>query len=307
MFYPSAWYRAKARSALKGRWQTALLIALIVNLPTMLVQGIAAFTGNDPVDKLQAVVVTASRDGVFSRELLIREIQAFLSSTGFLATQGLNLAAWLITPCLALGMYKWVIDLLRGREGPVSTALCLMKLFLKAIGLQLLIILKVLAWMLPGIAATVLAMIPLYNAGADQTAAVAAFRTLNTMTLPLMALMAVPGVMAALRYAMAEYILADEPGTRILECVRISKNLMKDRKKNLFFLMVSFLLYYLLQLLVASFLSGAGSNVPALMFQMFTGLALNVYMSASVAAFFLQVTGEEAKAPENPDAGEELN
>ena len=41
----------------------------------------------------------------------------------------------------------------RGQEDPVGTVLCRMKLFLKAIGLQLLIILKILLWMLPGIAA----------------------------------------------------------------------------------------------------------------------------------------------------------
>ena len=42
MYFPSAYFRAKARAALKGHWQTALLIALVVNLPSLLMQAISA-------------------------------------------------------------------------------------------------------------------------------------------------------------------------------------------------------------------------------------------------------------------------
>ena len=154
MYYPSAYFRRKALAALKGRWQTALLIALIVNLPTLLMQGFSAFTGNDPISRLESVIVTASRDGILTQQLLLDEINALLGSTGFWTVRGLELLAWLVTPCLSLGMYAWLMDRLRGWDGPVSTVFCRMKLFLKAIGLQLMIILKVLLWMLPGMAAT---------------------------------------------------------------------------------------------------------------------------------------------------------
>ena len=304
MFFPSGYYRAKARAALKGHWEIALLIALIVNLPSLLVQGIAVFTGNDLVDRLQAIVVTASREGNYSQQLLVQEVRSFLQSTGFLTTQGLNIAAWLVTPCLALGMYKGLLDLLRGQAGPVATAVCRVKLFFKAIGLQLLIILKVLAWMLPGLAAAGLSLVPLFQAGNDQEKLLSALQTSNAMTLPVLLLMIVPGVIAALRYAMSEYILADEPDTRIRECVRTSKKLMQDQKKSLFFLMVSFLLWYLAQMLVASMLSGLGSDIFSLMFQMLSGLALNVYMCGSVADFFLQLRGEETRVPDPADVRE---
>ena len=46
---PSALFRAKAREMLRGRWQTALLIALAVNLPGLLVQAVSAFSGVDPL------------------------------------------------------------------------------------------------------------------------------------------------------------------------------------------------------------------------------------------------------------------
>ena len=60
-YFPSAYFRAKARAALKGHWQTALLIALVVNLPSLLAEGIAAYTGNDPVTWLTGLVTAASR------------------------------------------------------------------------------------------------------------------------------------------------------------------------------------------------------------------------------------------------------
>ena len=120
-----------------------------------------------------------------------------------------------------------------------------------------------------------------------------------------MLLMIIPGAIAALRYALSEYIMAENPESKILFCVRRSKELMRDRKKDLFFLMVSFLLWYLLELLIASMLSG----VLSLVFQMLAGLALTVYLSCSVCAFYQRLTEAEAKH-ESPDAepeAEELN
>ena len=302
MLYPSAIFRMKARAALKGHWQAALLVALIVNLPTLLMQGFSAFTGNDLANRLQSVVVAASRDGVMSQSLLVKEINDVLNSTAFWTIRGLELLALLITPCLALGMYKWLMDLLRGEEHPVSFVFCRMKLFLRAIGLQLLIILKVLLWMLPGIAVMAVLMFPLFRAGNAQAQLEALQRGYN-LTLPVMLLMIIPGAMAALRYALSEYILAEEPGTKILECIRRSKELMKDQKKNLFFLVFSFLLWYILEILIASLLSG----VLSLVFQMFAGLALNVYMSCSVAAFFLHLAYGEKPVPGPEPASEDLN
>ena len=288
MYYPSGFFKGKAREALKGHWQTALLIALIVNLPSLLAQGITVFTGNDPMDRLQAVMITASRDGTLTQSLLIREITAYLTSSGFWMMVGLNVAAFVITPCLGLGMNKWLMD--RLRKAPVTDVLdgafCRVRLFFKALGLQLLIILKVLLWMLPGIALFAGLLIPLYTAETAD-AANSVLRTVNVMTLPVILVMAVPGGIAALRYAMAEYILADEPETKITECVRRSKEQMRELKRMLFMLLVSFLFWYLLQLLAASLLSGM-SSILALLFQMLTGLALSVYMSGSEAAFYLE-------------------
>ena len=304
MYYPSGYYRKKALAALKGHWQTALLVALVVNLPTMLMQAISAFTGNDPMTRLEAYIVTSSRDGVMSREALIGEINAILSSTSFWVIRGLDVVALVITPCLSLGMYKWLMDLLHGQEQPVNSVLSRMKYFFKALGLQLQVILRVLLWMLPGIIAAGFLVYPVLRAGNAQ-AQLAALQRSQGLSFPVLLLMAVPGAIAALRYALADYIMAENPENKILFCVRRSRELMRDRKKDLFFLMVSFLLWYLLELLIASMLSG----VLSLAFQMLAGLALTVYLSCSVCAFYQRLTEAEAKheSPDAEPAAEELN
>ena len=193
MFYPSGIFRMKARAVLKDHWQTALLIALIVNLPTLLMQGFSAFTGNDLIPRLNSVLVSASRDGLLPQEQLLKEIDVILGSTSFWTMRGLELLAWLITPCLTLGMYRWLLNRVRGLEDPVSTVLCRMNQFFRAIGLQLLIILKVLLWMLPGIAVSVYLLLPVYQSG-DVTVQLAALQRSYNMTLPVLLLIAVPGV-----------------------------------------------------------------------------------------------------------------
>ena len=304
MYIPSAFYRRKALAALKGHWQTALLIALIVNLPTLLMQGFSVYTGNDLADRLQAVMVSASRDGVMTPQLLLDEFNAILNSTGFWTIRGLEILAWLVTPCLALGMYKWLLDLLRGTEGPVNTVFSRMRIFLKAIGLQLLIILKVLLWALPGLAVMVYLLLPVFTSTNVLTQLSAMERGYN-MTLPVLLLTAVPAVMAALRYAMSEYIMAEDPESKTLFCIRRSKELMLNQKRSLFLLAVSFLLWHLLEILVSSMLPG----VLALVFQMLVGLALSVYMSGSFSVFYLRLKGlqENHQSPDAEPAPEELN
>ena len=304
MYYPSGYFRRKARAVLKGRWQTALLVTLIVNLPSLMMQGISAFTGNDAAVRLQAFMTAASRDGILTRETLLNEIQALLESTPFWTIRGLELLAWLITPCLTLGMYKWILDRLAGLDDPVSTVFSRMKLFLKAIGLQLMIILKVFLWMLPGLAAYAVAMIPVFRAAGPEKA-LSALQGVYAISLPLILLVTVPAVIAALRYALAEFIMADDPDNKIMFCIRRSKFLMKEQKRNLFLLMLTFLLWYLLSMLVSSVLSG----VFSLVVQMLASLAISVYMATSVGAFYLRLEERDIPdpVPGSEDEGGELN
>ena len=156
----------------------------------------------------------------------------------------------------------------------------------------------------PLLAVMILLLFPVFQAGTADARlnALAASQALSL--LPVL-LMVVPAVMAALRYALAEYIMAEKPESRIRFCISRSKALMKDQKRNFFFLLTSFLLWYLLELLIASLLSG----ILSLVFQMFAGLVLSVYMTCSVAAFYLRLEEAEEKHedPNAEPAPEELN
>ena len=302
----SALFKAKARAVLQNHWQTALLIALIVNLPTLLVQGIGAFTHNDLLTRVEDLMLDAAYSTA-AMESLPASVRALFSETGILIVLGLNVLAWLITPVLSLGMNHWTLDRIRGEEEPVTTVFSRLRIFLKGIGLRLWIALNILLWMLPGITATVLAMLPLMNA--DPTDAQAVSSAMNTSSLLIwfgMTLMVVLGVIGYLRFAMADFILADEPEERVLSCARRSKMLMKGRSGALAMLLLSFLMWYLLIIFVTSIIAGIAGDIIALVIQMLGSLFLSVYMLTSQGVFYeaLRMTKDAPLQPQSPeDAG----
>ena len=61
-------------------------------------------------------------------------------------------------------------------------------------------------------------------------------------------LLVVPGVIAAYRYSMADYILIDDPTKSPLQCLKESKRMMDGHKGELFMLDLSFIGWFLLGL-----------------------------------------------------------
>jgi uncharacterized membrane protein len=282
----NAVFRAKARAALAGHWQTALLIALIVNLPSLLVQGIGSFTNSDPITRLQLLALEAANTGLSADELLAR-VGALFSETGVLLMSGFSVLAWIVTPVLSLGMNHWALDRLRGLSEPVSAVFSRLPVFLKSIGLRLLITLKVILWMLPGVGVSLLYLIPLNNAR-NVTSEAEVYAAVNSSIRLLYVgifVMIILGVFAYLHYALADFILADEPEERILSCVRRSKQHMAGRKGSLLSLVLSFALWYLLLLFITSFLSEL-SPILGLLLQMLGSLVLSTYVLLSVGAFY---------------------
>ena len=303
MFY-SAVFKAKARAVLQQHWQTALLIALIVNLPSLLVQGIAAFTNTDPIIRLENLVLDASRSTA-AMNALPDTVRAMLSETGILVMAGLGILAWLVTPALSLGMNHWTLDRIRGEEEPVSAVFSRLSIFLKGIGLRLMIALKVLLWMLPGIAVFLAGLIPLYTTDfASREAALSAANTSLLIMYAAMMAMLVLGLMGYLRYALADFILADEPEERVLSCLRRSRELMNGRRGALLGLLVSFILWYLLISIVSSFAAGFGGSVFSLMVQMLGSLFVSVYMLTSEGVFYEGLRMAPVQAPPVEDAPE---
>ena len=285
MFFSAA-FKAKARAALQQHWQTALLIALIVNLPSLLVQGISAFTNNDLMARLENMALQASGSAA-AMNALPESVRSMLSESGIVTMLILSAVAWLVTPVLSVGMTHWTLERLRGQDLPVSAVFSRLRIFLKSIGLRLLIVLKVLLWMLPGLAVFLFSVIPLMRANPGNSGElVSAVNISFHLVSAGMIAMAVLGVMGYLYYAMAEFILADEPEERILSCARRSKMLMKGRRSVLMSLWLSFLLWYLLILMVSSMVAGIAGAVIALVLQMLGSLFLSVYMLASEGVFY---------------------
>ena len=78
LFFPSAIWKFKARAALKNNWQTGLLIALIVNLPSLLVQAVGSFTGYDLMLRIQNALNEAVSAGSLPYSLTKRPISVSL-------------------------------------------------------------------------------------------------------------------------------------------------------------------------------------------------------------------------------------
>jgi uncharacterized membrane protein len=84
----------------------------------------------------------------------------------------------------------------------------------------------------------------------------------------------VPGIIAAYRYAMAPFIMAENPDMRPREALRASSQLMDGHKWELFCLSFSFIGW--------TFLAGLTLGIG--------GLWLNPYVSAAYAAFYRNIS-----------------
>ena len=297
MVIPSGFWKRMAREALRNHWLTALLIALIVNLPSLLVQGIATVTGNELLSRVQELLYsTVSPSGTMvDQEKLVAGLRHLTQESGLWIMQGLYLAAWLLTPCLTLGMTAWLLGRLRKQEDPgVTGVFSRMNLFFRGIGLRLYVAWRVFLFMLPGVALSALSLLPLWLS--DSSSRISVLSAVNTsMGLQSAAVIAtgVLGVIAAMKYALADMFLADHPDMRAIQAARCSRMMTRGKKGQLFMLYLSFLLWYVLEMMITSFCLGMFGSVPALMAQMLMSLAISVYLQCSVAAFYLG-SGEEA-------------
>ena len=86
----------------------------------------------------------------------------------------------------------------------------------------------------------------------------------------------IPGIIAAYRYAMAFYFMAQNPSIGVFEAIDMSKKAMQGNKMRLFFLQISFIGWILLSILIMGF--GMIAVIP--------------YENAAVTAFYLDITGQ---------------
>ncbi len=297
---PPAFYRFRARKALKGHWLTALQIALIVSLLPWLVRGIFNYTSPEMIRKITEIANSdALMDGTFSSAVLVGFLREYGSRLYLFA--GVELAAYLLIPCLTLGMDKWMMDRLRGQDGPVTAVFSRAKLFLKACGLEIYVALKIFLWMLPGLCLTTLVTYLFIIMGESTSEILTMFQTYILSVLPFS--MIVPGFFAYVRYSLAEYILAEKPETKIRECVSRSKKLIKG---NMRLIAMNILFFFLLIFLTSLF--GALPSILYYVVTLLFSLVITAYWTGTLSAVYLHLEfGAEQKEEQasDPDAASE--
>lgn len=148
-------FKSKAMRALKGNWQTALLVSFFASLPLTVVQLLRS-------TQLPDLAYFTTYDAMYAA------VQAIRPETWF--TLGLaGVLASLITPALAVGCNHYFISRLRGQELGFSGLFSRLRYFFKALLLYLLMWIRVMLWSLllfiPGIIALLrYSMAPYYLA-----------------------------------------------------------------------------------------------------------------------------------------------
>lgn len=284
-------FRVRARKALQNHWQIALLIGLIAALPELLSQLVSALTGGSAAQRL-TVLIENDMNILYSNERLASELQSILNDQGFRWSAILRVITWLVAPALSLGMTAYLLGLLRMQAGTVSSVFSRMKIWYKSIGLHIMTSLKAFLWALPGIAVTIAATFLLaYNVNSTEDL-YSMVSWVNFLAYAGTLAAIIPMVLALLRYAMASMVLADEPSTGVMQAIRRSKEMMKHQKGNFFLLMLSFVGWYLLLVLLEILLINMVGYVLASTIYMVLSLALNIYITTTACAFYLNAKGE---------------
>lgn len=165
-----------------------------------------------------------------------------------------NLLSLLFSPALMLGCNRYFLNLLVGRDSGVREGLLgRMGIWPKALWLYVQMGVRIFLWSL---------------------------------------LLVVPGILAAIRYSMAPYFMAQDPSISASEAIEKSKHAMKEMKLAYFSLIISFIGWSLLANVAQMFLMSFGV-VIALVAAQFMQVAISAYMNAACASFFLTVASED--------------
>lgn len=270
--------KLQARQALKDNWQIALMVALIASLPSLISQVIAMMTQTSSTQLLTAAMTAAGQN------LTMNDLAELLGETAVSAVPSMvvGVISFLVSPFLTLGMLNYFFKLLRNEpDALIGTVFSRRNCFFKGIGLSLMIGLRTVLWMLPGMAVEMLGLVllPILPEGLYFLSASLIY------VAPI--LMLVLGIRAIMHYSMATRVMAETPSLGVNACIRQSISMMSTRKMQLFSLYISFILINLGLMLLTSLLTAIAGNVIASTANMALSFALNIYIQMSISAFYL--------------------
>ena len=314
---PAFEFRRRARMAMKPLMPILLVVALIAALPSLISDTVTHIADADPAqlmtDYSNRIMQVMENNGLTQNEVMgdivideakltgdlfaaleefTQASQTFMTEKGPLMA-GLSLMVAVCSPVLTMGLINALLHALRKQPFGPEIALSRVRYILKAFGLMLLFAVKLLLWMLPGMAVMFAGFfLPDAIGGLAMAAGIIAS--------------IVMGIRAAYRYAMVTFVMADDPTTTIRGCFRRSCEVMQRRKLELFSLEISFIGWHLLLSLVQSMLMGFGV-VIGLTLGMFASLFLTVYTNCAHAAFYQEYAVGPVAAASAEAETDELN
>ena len=232
-------FKRRALDALKGNWQTALLVSFFA--------AILATVCNLAQPRV-VVEVSGTTPEAFALAMEKAEQALLAMPQGRWILLGiLYVLNFFITPALTMGCNHYFVSRLEGEELGFSGLFSRMNIWGKALLLDLYVGIKVLAWSL---------------------------------------LFIVPGIIAAIRYSMAGYFMAEDPSISPIEAVRRSKEVMQTNEWLYVKLELSFLGWMIMPLLLQLILWDANIIFALVVYQAML-LFVHTYMNGAIAAFFI--------------------
>ena len=264
MMMGSFLFKQKARDMLKGNWQNALVISFFSGVLLTIAQVLQSVTLKDVqsvMDSLTVFMGTLGGELTNAQSQQVLELYnklfaaiASIPNSAWLLLVGLNLLALVVTPALSLSCSYYFIRLTQKEDiGIRNGLLCRIRILPKALWLHIRMFVQIFLWSL---------------------------------------LLFIPGLIAALRYSMAVYFMAEDPSISAGEALRRSKEAMKvkGRKMSYLMLLISFVGWNLLISMAQLLLASTVGTVITLVAAQFMSLALNTYVNASCAAYYFAVS-----------------
>lgn len=238
MMVGSYYYKLKAKEALKGNWQNAMLVAFFSGVLGTVLQ-------------VLQMVLLPGQSGFATVEAYADALLQ-VPMQNWLALLLVSLLALLISPALGLGCNHYFVQLTRKNDLGFSGLFSRIRLLGKGLWLYLRMAVQIFLWSL---------------------------------------LLVVPGIIAAVRYSMAPYYLAENPDISVQEAFNRSKASMEGRKLSFFSLMVSFVGWSMLALLLEIYL-GEISYVLGIVASLALQVWVAAYQNGAVAVFYRSVSEE---------------
>jgi len=265
MVLGSFFFKHRARRVLKGNWQNALVVTFFTSIFLTVAQVLQSVVTEDINGIMSSLsyALQSMPEGVTAESTQFTEVvdlyQRLFAAIGsvpqatWMALLGLNVLALVVTPALTVSCNYYFIRLNDGEEiGVMQGLLGRMRIFLRSLWLHAIMFVRIFLWSL---------------------------------------LLVIPGIIAALRYSMAPYYLAENPDMKASEAIRKSKETMKNLKMSYFMLQLSFVGWNLLVSLIQIFLMDV-NPVIALVAAQFMSLMVSAYLNASNAVFYCAATRE---------------